>query len=615
MHSNPLVNFMRSYGPYAASDAQYDEHVQLEARKHGVLEFRLKAPLVEKIGLSLLGDNPTNVVLTGTAGDGKTYHIRQVAQRHLNVRPEEWPGNDLVLNFKIANGRELRIIRDLSELSESVKEEEIRRITRSLLGQDTQAVYLVAANDGQLLEMWRNGSTPQEQAVYRQLSTMLRTESEEDEKGSLRLRMYNLSKRTSPDIVDEAINQILKHPMWDSGCQGCELLQGGISCPIRTNRDLLKGGVSDEGQVFRSRLRDLVALATANGQHIPLRQVLTLIVNIVLGDSEDHDSPLLSCEKARQRVHENGFRRTNPYDNVVGANLSEETRARYTVFSTLENFGIGLETTNQFDEFLLQRTPESIVEQLERVDPVYGEALFGKLRSEYVRGARNDLLDVSEFARAMASQRRRLFFQLPEGTFHELESCWFLTVFHRGGDYLTFTRALRTKTSKDLTRKFTGLMVRGLNRAQTGMMASDTDVLWLSSAVGKSDDTTGKICTTGEIRQIQWIGFHYYPGYDEKHNRPHIQVAASDRITSGRHLKSLEVTPLLFEYLICVASGSLPSSFSRQCHQEVMQFATMLRQEIARMLEHELPTLKTVQILSLDINGKMRCDGIRVAEQ
>ena len=232
MHRNPLVDFLRSYGPNAASDALYDEHVQAEASKHGVDEIRISAPLVDDIGELFTGENPTNVVLTGTAGDGKTYHIRQVALKCLGVKPEEWPGDDLVLTFSIQNGRELRVIRDLSELPESIKAEEIGHITRCLLGADEQTVYLVAANDGQLLEMWRTASQkhdpPNEShdRVYQLLSNMLREEKENDERGILKVRMYNLSRRLQPSVVDEAIDQLLEHPTMGRGVSGMRSLRG-----------------------------------------------------------------------------------------------------------------------------------------------------------------------------------------------------------------------------------------------------------------------------------------------------------------------------------------------------------------------------------------------------
>ena len=622
MHRNPLVDFLRSYGPNAASDALYDEHVQAEARKHGVTEIRIIAPLVDEIGMLLTSDNPTNVILTGTAGDGKTYHIRQIALKYLGIRPEEWPGDELVLKLPLTSGRDLRVIRDLSELPESVKTGEIEHITRCLLGDDEQTVYLVAANDGQLLEMWRSTSQLQDRLnttqnrVYHLLCNMLREEAEEDERGTLKVRMYNLSRRLRPDVVDEAIEGLLEHSMWGSGCQGCHLLEGENGCPIRTNRILLKGTTTiDGGQVFRSRVRDVIALAAANDQHVPLRQVLTLIVNIVLGDSEDQDNPLLTCAKAQERVSSKEHSKTNPYDNAVGGNLAEDTRKRYTIFSTLESYGIGLETTNQFDELLLRHHPASIAEQLERVDPVYGEALFGKLRPAYVRGARERLY-LKSFEQAMTSQRRRLFFQLPESAAAQLESHWLLTVFHNGGNYLAFSKAVETGEAGGLVTTFTRQILKGFNRAQTGMMTDDTESLWLAGTVGKSDDPTGKISTVEEIRRTSAGGiFHIKVVHNEKRNRPHLQVDARFPSTNGHQLKPLDVRPLLFEYLLRVAKGSFPSSFSRQCHQEVKHFTTMLRQQIARTLDDEVPSLDRIQILSLDNEGKIRHDTMKVIAQ
>ena len=622
MHRNPLVDFLRSYGPNAASDALYDEHVQAEARKHGVEEIKIRAPLVDKIADLVTSDKPTNVILTGTAGDGKTYHIRQLCLMHFGIRPENWPGDELVLTYGIANGRQLRVIRDLSELPDSVKAEEIDHITRCLLGEDRGTIYLVAANDGQLLEMWRSASQKQgprsetHKLVYQLLSSILREEEEEDKRGILNVRMYNLSRCLNSNVVDEAIDRILNHPKWDPWCRGCNLFDGEQRCPIRINRSLLMGpGKGGEGDVFRSRVRDVIALAAANDQHVPLRQVLTLIVNIVLGDTEDQDSPLLTCAKAHKRSQASELSKTNPYDNAVGANLSEDTRNRYSIFATLESYGIGLETTNQFDELLLRCTPTTLFEQLERVDSVYGEALFGTVRPQYIRGARERPY-LKSFAQAMISQRRRLFFQLPKHASDEVGSHWLLTVFHNGGEYLSFKAAVEGNEPRDVVPRIVRRIVKGLNRAQTGMMTDDTEILWLAGTVGKSDDPTGRVFTIEEIRRTSSGGMFYMEViHNHKRGRPHIRIVPRFPSKGESQLKTLDIRPLLYEYLLRVADGSLPSSFSRQCHQEVKHFTTMLRQQIARMLDKEVPSLEHVEILSLGSDASIKRDPIKVSAQ
>ena len=215
----------------------------------------------------------------------------------------------------------------------------------------------------------------------------------------------------------------------------------------------------------------------------------------------------------------------------------------------------------------------------------------------------------------MTSQRRRLFFQLPETAVKELDSHWLLTVFHNGGSYLAFRKAVETGESPDLVAKITRRIVKGFNRAQTGMMTDDTETLWLADTIGKSDDPTGRVFTIEEISRSRATGMFYMEViHNEKRDRPHIQVVARFHSSNGDQLKPLDVRPQLFEYLLRVADGSLPSSFSRQCHQEVKHFTTMLRQQIARMLNNEAPPLKRVHILSLGSDAKIRRDPIKVME-
>ena len=580
----------------------------------------MEAPLVGELGALMTGDEPSNVILTGTAGDGKTYHIRRVFIDYLSGNPEDWPGDDLVKTVTLTNGRQLRIIRDLSELTESKKDEEIEHLTRCLAGKDSQTVYLVAANDGQLLGMWRRASERYSEVddydrVYKALSKMLRQEDEEDKDGFLNLQMFNLSQRMKPEAIDEAIDKILGHSMWDTGCKRCPLFGNNEeSCPIRINRRLLLGVVENpESLVFRSRLRDAIALTVANGQHVPLRQILTLVVNIVLGDSENRDMPLLTCEMAYQRVTKGRqYRKTNPYDNAVGINLSEDTRNRYVIFSTLEAFGLGFETTNQFDELILHERPDDVAERLKQVDPIYGEAIFRDLRTTYIKGPQEDV-DMKKISLAMASQRRRLFFQLSDAEANTIGRVWLLTVFHNGAEYLEFKKQVSKAEKGVNASRIVQKIVTGFNRAITGLMTDDSETLWVAGPIGKSDDQTGRITTIEGISRISSTSlFHLEVSHDERRKRPKIEVKSQFQGIRYEDLPDMDVKPLLFEYLLRVADGSLPLSFSRQCHQEVKHFATMLQQEILRTTPHIKQSIEAVKILSLDDDAAIKRNDIKV---
>ena len=618
MQGNPFVEFMRTYGPSASSDSLYDEHVQSALRKYDVTAIELSAPLVDKLGEHFTAPDATNVILTGTAGDGKTYHIRRVFVEYLGGTEKDWPGDDLVLQLFLPDGRQLRIIRDLSELPKETKSAEIKHITRCLAGQDPHTVYLIAANDGQLLEMWRTATVDDHEQVlvdrvHDALATMLQQETKTDPTKFLHIRMFNLSRRREPSIMNEAIEKILEHPMWESGCENCPLTSKEQSCAIQINRKLLLGQRgNDNKNLFRSRLSDLLELASANDQHIPVRQILTLIVNIVLGDSKNHDDPLLTCETARMYASKGSYTSTNPYDNAFGKNISEDVRGRYVVFSTLEMFGIGFETTNEFDDLLLHKKPESPARSLEDVDPIYGGSIFQVFRNSYVNGPR-ERMNLKGFSQAMISQRRRLFFQVPLECRSLESSHWLLTVFHRGQDYLNYRDAVQEGGPRNVMDRIGRQLVKGLNRALTGMMTDDTEKLWLASMIGKSDDPTGRVSVTPAIDRTGVMGMiHLQVNYSQTRTWPELRLRLP--FTSKAFPKStvLELRPQIFEYLLRVADGSLPSSFSRQCHQEVKHFATILRQSVQRVLDQNGPTLDSIRVLSLDEDASIKSNPIRV---
>ena len=613
MQGNPFVEFIRTYGPSASCDSLYDEHVQSSLKKYGVEEIELSAPLVAELGELLTNPEAPNVILTGTAGDGKTYHIRRVFLEYLDGNPKDWPGNHLVIKAPLCDGRELRIIRDLSELPSSIKAQEIGEITKCLAGEQDSVVYLIAANDGQLLEMWRTAakSSPESHLiskVHTILATILQKEATGVESQRfLNVRIYNLSRMVNPSLIDEAINKVLNHPMWEAGCDLCPLEDEKNKCPIKINGQLLLGNIQNKHYSFRVRLRQMLEIASANDQHIPIRQMLTLVVNILLGDSGNFDDPLLTCSSAARYASQGQYRNTNPYDNAVGENLAEDVRSRYVVFSTLQRFGVGYETTNQFDDLILYQRPESIAKALESTDPVYGDRIFQGVRSSYVNAPR-ERLNLKVFLKAMVSQRRRLFFQTPPRSPDLEESCWLLTVFRHGQDYLEYRKEIETRRLSEASRRIERGMLKGLNRTLTGLMADETEALWLATSIGKLDNPTGRITVTPEINRTPGMGAFYFIVIENpSRNWLEMKLESLFPLKDLQEPPALEIRPQIFEYLLRVADGSLPSSFSRQCHQEIKHFAMMLRQALHRGFGDVEPT---VRLLSLDSDGAIKANQI-----
>lgn len=161
--ANRLVDFLRHYGPIAASDNMYDELIQAEISRYNINPpIQIEPALLHALIANFRAEDPVNVILTGTAGDGKTYHCRRVWEA-LGGDPARWhQGDKLVLLNLPESGRPLIIVKDLSELSSADKSTLFPDLAAAVAGDATENTFLVAANDGQLIGSWREWAEAQD---------------------------------------------------------------------------------------------------------------------------------------------------------------------------------------------------------------------------------------------------------------------------------------------------------------------------------------------------------------------------------------------------------------------------------------------------------------------
>lgn len=622
MKDNPLVAFLASYGPSAASDSLADEHVQMAVARHNVRAIETPAPKLDAMKDALLGEDPCSVILTGTAGDGKTYHIRRFFTDVASGDPKLWLGKEGVFRTSI-RGRPLRVIRDLSQLTEKAKAEEIEGVTRSLLGEDLETLYLVAANDGQLLKFWRDACEREElgvppstryKKVLQLLTEMLHRDQEVPEDGKLCVRLLNLSRTVTSETLDAVLDSILKHEAWGSGCEQCpQTLSTTNPCPIRVNRALLMGAGPDSSDAFRRCLKQAIRIAALNDQHVPIRQILILTVNILLGDSKKRDRPMLTCAEARKRAKDLDYARTNPFANAVGLNIRPERRRALTVFSALETFGIGSETNTALDNMLMDGLRNDMAAKLDARDPIYGDVLFRQRLRQYHDGVKT-ATELNGFAAALEAQRRRLFFLMdaPDGV--ELCSPWRLTIYHHAGEYLAFEQALASSSPANpaLIEMIMGKLVKGINRTLTGMMVEETQRVWLARSIGRSDSASGRFTPFEPIVRKSINPLRLNAVLAPATGRPCLQVLLRTRKGPDSSSAPLELRPLLFEYLMRVADGSLPSSFSRQCQQEIRHFALAASSFIENEYMQDEKDCPPIYILSVGRDGLIQSRDVGV---
>jgi hypothetical protein len=592
MSHNPLVDFLATYGPTAASQSMYDEHVLQGAEDCRVEPISVESDRLDRIVAALSAPDPRSVILTGTAGDGKTWHCRKVYMR-LGGTEKEWRESGCRVERRLASSRRLIIIKDLSQFSDTEEQDRIIASLFEAICRDGFDVYLVAANDGQMLRTLRRFTDTNESGriVEEAIRTMLKNDTSSTD--GLRLDMWNLSRQSHDETFERLLDAVVEHKGW-GGCDGCGVVD---SCPIRRNRSMLqrRGTVG-----LRARLREIIRIAADNDMHLPIRQVLLVIVNTLLG-VQGRKSPLMICADAESLVREQAFAASNPYDNVVGINLDSNART-YRAFGVIAGFGIGRETNNYIDGLLIDAEPAAEHKRYVADDAQLGAGLFEEVRRQYRRGEAIDYENVRE---AMERQRRRLFFNLSP-TEHPAQNeldPWRLTVFMHAGEYLSFTSDLR-KGIKDA--KVRNRLVVGLNRTYTGMMCDEGSNAWFAAPAANAQSRIGQVLDimmpVGENKMFR-VHFDFDAG--GPHGSARMVVREGTEIVEANGLQ-----PLLFEYLLRVEGGSLPGSFSRQCYEELRQFRLRVVASLAKRRLVDADGVNGISIISLSPDGRLQSDEI-----
>ena len=556
MTINPLVEFLGSYGPQPSSNNLYDEFVVAAGERTGCDPLEIDQPLIGELQDLFRSQKPVSVILTGTAGDGKTYAARKLVEV-LTDGTAMWSNTQKVLDLPnlFANGRRIRFIKDLSELNESDKNEIFPSIRASLLGEGAD-LFVICVNDGHLLKFFRDREGEGD-GLHHRIADMLRKDEEHDPGGNFRL--INMSRQSHQHLVDKITDAIVHHPGW-SACTGCPALASVENrCPIRCNLDILR---KTDSASMRARLKDMIRMAAADRQHLSIRQLLLLVVNILFGDRK-RGAALLTCRRARSRASNNDYAATNPYANAFGENLGQRERQQYGAFAVLSDFGVGFETNNFFDHSLLWGSDE-----LPKC-AYYGDRVFNSLRERY---RANPDANVREFTRDIVDQRRRLFFSIDPDADENLGSQrrdpWNLSVFKHGADYIRLATALSSGRSK-VPPQIRRALFQALNRMMTGEMTNTDDRIWITEPSGVYRGRKIPLLVQHAGSKAKEPTYASLPKTEGNGKAPVLTIAPLGRTDL---CVDLELRPTMVECLLRIGEGALPASFSSECLQDVERF-------------------------------------------
>lgn len=574
-----FLRFIRQYGPVAKNDNMYDETIRRSAKRNGVEPIKFEHPAEAEI-LGCYGNNasqPVSVILTGTAGDGKTHLLREVWQK-LGGDIELWSSDNPYLQYslELKDGtiKTVHFIRDLSGWApqqglewEHEKLELIQKFCESIYEDNPTDIFLIAANDGQLVESWRRLPSSPMVNRTRDLFEELLVEDKQSIEGVC-LKFFNLSRWGSAELFTHVYKAFIEHDGWAMCYQESTGDDDtfGVNCPVRHNYELLKD------ELVYSRIRCLIELCDHCDLHLPIRQLLLLLSNAVLGHPDCPDN-IIRPKDIPEIIRNKKTSKASLYNNVFGGNLSENRRRAISIFDYFERFQIGYETSNRIDNILIYGDSEKSLndsfKEFIASDTFYGaDDSYYSIRNRYIEGAEEDTDAPKEFLDLLISQRRGLFFKIPHDKSHELK-LWDLTVFRYAGEYLHDVLAPLGE-EKPIRRAIRSRLVMGLNRIFTGMLVNSDRELLLA--------TSGNF-SQAKISRVLKDRLSVEPRHGERITvtlnqkaRAQVEVHLSKEI-----MESWELNLVRFEFLSRVATeGALPASFSKECYEDVLAFKSRL---------------------------------------
>lgn len=592
------IRLLHGYAPVMENKGMTAEQLSRLAARTGMSPLRFDHPGYDRLLAALSPDSasPRNVILTGTAGDGKTTLCFDL-YRKLGGQSPEKNGQFQVLNVEGANGpRRVTFIFDMSgwrekEGSHLLPEQVavLAEFADSVFG-NNDSLFVVAVNDGQMHEVFGYLPPDAPATLKRLKDEIARLHVNGIEDSPDRLRLINLSKISSRLLMERCLRAVLDRPEW-------KCFEDESENPLFSSRSSLYRNFKQLSRVVvRARLITLAELADAAGFHLPIRGILCLITNALLGNPNAKNQilrPGPDVEKVVDRSpHLAALHRT-----LFGEHLTHIARNKREVFRFLSMLQIGEETTNDLDELLifgpvgddeLQKRYAEFVEP----DPLQQRSPdLPALARHYVRGDLS-IEETAQLLKELASERRRLFLIATDDDIEQLH-LWKSSVFHHAGDYIR--KLLRPlQEGKSVPYGLMQRLVAGLNRAWTGqLISSQPDELYLCTGLDVTNATVSDVlCAQIEISGNSNSRIDI--GLSREDGKPQLTIVLGDRSFT------IALTLSRFEFLFRVADGAMPTSFSREAFEDF----SMLKQRCIATLS-PVSNTRIINAVRITPSGKI----------
>jgi len=599
------IRLLRLYSPVPEGDAQEAEHVNDLAHRLGLPPLSFSHPAWADIVECFPKDtgNFKTIVLTGTAGDGKTSLCRQLVN-HLTDTSVEIDSSAKLQTFEIPTGagtRKVTLIYDVTDWRKACPEDVVSVLEQAAAhchGTGGHA-FVLAVNDGQLHETIR--------ALPATCSEELKTMGREliavhasglrDSTTLPLLRLINLCRFPSDLLMELCLDGIFSRSEWKCLQEEKNTPLFGTKSPIPANYALLTN------PAVRQRLLTFARIADATGHHLPIRAILILLTNALLGHPKAPNGVIRPGLANNNLLAQHSTQIAALHLNLFGYNLSPSERGRREAYRFLSMLHAGEETTNGLDELIVfgDRDDELKQEHAEFValDPLkQRNPAFGEMLVKYIRGEINEEKETAAFLAEVAHERRRL---LLHATSEQVKNynLWSTTVFHHAGEFVEhFLDPIRLGKAPSIhhIRK----LAAGLNRVWTGLLLDEnTHQIFITTGLDLSTSAVSDLL----LKEIDITDVP--PGFSVEPNG----IVPKAVIRCAEKTFSFELTLPRFEFLMRVAGGAMPSCFSRESYEDFLS----LKQCCLRDLQIR-PNPLVLQRLDVLGSGQIHKEPIHLAE-
>jgi len=602
------IRLLRAYGPVADNEAMQAEHVGKLSAHLGVPKLAFDHP-ARKLILECFPVSTgsfRNVVLTGTAGEGKTSLCFELFHALTGNSAGGHHGVEVVTVGTPNGQRTLTLIYDVTAWRKKtngyLSQDHVGVLTRMAASafDESDEYFVLAVNDGQMHELFRALPADAPELVRRLEKSLIELHARGERDSGERLRLINLSMVPSEEIMRLCLAAVLDRPEWI--CFAEESDKPFFSEPSSLSRNYRVLNTSE----VRAKLIMLARIADLTGHHLPIRGVLCLLTNALLGHPDARDRVIRPGAEANTigksgTAHKGALHRT-----LFGENLTTSNRRKREVYRFLSMLRIGDETTTDLDELLIFGTRDeelkSAYDELVSIDP-YDQRNpdFDALLKRYIRGDIIDEAETALFLAELAAERRRVFLQASQESLQK-HLLWRITVFHHAWEYLEeILKPL--EEGKPPAHLHLRKLASGLNRIWTGLLlADDASEVYLA---------TGLDVSTSPISDI------YLSQVELDSEPPGLEIVRKEAgcvpdavlRANGKEFRFTLTLPR-FEFLCRVADGAMPSSFSRESCADFMS----LKQRCLRDLRVKTSS-RSLHLIEVQGAGTIQRLSIHLAEQ